>query len=587
MTADTSPKNLRKFLESDDPALVMMGLSMAKGAGVHEELLPIILRLYMWGDDKTVRAVAKSFFNKYASEEIQAKVKENWKASYRTLSVTGDRFQEAIRPFLEAFKSQDDFALIALEPLIKALEDEDVRYYATDALGKIGDKRAVYPLINILNTKIGVTDRVCTKVVKALGSIGDSRAVEPLIEALEDKERYVRYNAADALGKISDKRAVEPLIKALEDKDQYVREIAADALVKIGNGAVEPLIKTLENKDKGGYVCYSAADALGKIGDKRAIEPLIKLLRIEKWEFNDPSRFHCVDHLVAIGKSAVEPLIKALEDEDEDVRYYAADALGKIGDKRAVEPLLGILSSDNFYVCRSAAMAFGKLGWSPGTDELKFAYLDLLVRHRQSIEWREIEPLIKTLADEWRVSAKELIKEIRRTITEKYAHSHHQLLFLEEKILNLEQREFAEIIEYSKKSLETSELLEQAGLGNWEFVDNDGSLTAEKLIELLSGSSPQARWLVARAIVEIPIDIFWSEISNYPTLITKADIGEIVRIMKILPQIITITMAKNLNNFAMKVSKQKDASVVMKKNGKMMIRILEDASLAKIMLGGM
>ena len=46
-------------------------------------------------------------------------------------------------------------------------------------------------------------------------------------------------------------------------------------------------------------------------------------------------------------------------------------------------------------------------------------------------------------------------------------------------------------------------------------------------------------------------------------------------------------MAKNLNNFAMKVSKQKDASVVMKKNGKMMIRILEDASLAKIMLGGM
>jgi hypothetical protein len=33
MTEDTSPENLRKFLESDDPALVRMGLSMAKGAG--------------------------------------------------------------------------------------------------------------------------------------------------------------------------------------------------------------------------------------------------------------------------------------------------------------------------------------------------------------------------------------------------------------------------------------------------------------------------------------------------------------------------------------------------------------------------
>ena len=33
MTEDTSPENLRKFLESDDPAMVRMGLSLAKGAG--------------------------------------------------------------------------------------------------------------------------------------------------------------------------------------------------------------------------------------------------------------------------------------------------------------------------------------------------------------------------------------------------------------------------------------------------------------------------------------------------------------------------------------------------------------------------
>jgi len=32
MTEDASPENLRKFLESDDPALVRMGISLAKGA---------------------------------------------------------------------------------------------------------------------------------------------------------------------------------------------------------------------------------------------------------------------------------------------------------------------------------------------------------------------------------------------------------------------------------------------------------------------------------------------------------------------------------------------------------------------------
>ena len=108
MTEDSSPENLRKFLESDDPAMVTMGLSMAKGIGVPEELLPTILRLYMWDDDKTVRASAKSLFFKYAPVELKEKVKKNWKASYRTLSigVTKSRpyfykFPKAIHPFVQ------------------------------------------------------------------------------------------------------------------------------------------------------------------------------------------------------------------------------------------------------------------------------------------------------------------------------------------------------------------------------------------------------------------------------------------------------------------------------------------------------
>ena len=34
MTDDTSPENLRKFLESDDRAMVRMGISLAKGVGM-------------------------------------------------------------------------------------------------------------------------------------------------------------------------------------------------------------------------------------------------------------------------------------------------------------------------------------------------------------------------------------------------------------------------------------------------------------------------------------------------------------------------------------------------------------------------
>ena len=63
-----------------------------------------------------------------------------------------------------------------------------------------------------------------------------------------------------------------------------------------------------------------------------------------------------------IGEPAVEPLIKLLRDEDDYVNYYAAKALGKIGDARAVEPIIRALSDDDWKVRRSAAEALGKIG---------------------------------------------------------------------------------------------------------------------------------------------------------------------------------------------------------------------------------
>ncbi|MCP4109723.1 MAG: HEAT repeat domain-containing protein, partial [Desulfobacteraceae bacterium] len=47
------------------------------------------------------------------------------------------------------------------------------------------------------------------------------------------------------------------------------------------------------------------------------------------------------DALGKIGsEKALEPLISALGDQDSDVRIYAADALGKIGSEKALESLI-------------------------------------------------------------------------------------------------------------------------------------------------------------------------------------------------------------------------------------------------------
>lgn len=93
--------------------------------------------------------------------------------------------------------------------------------------------------------------QVRKEAAEALGDIGDARAVKPLSKALKDKERTVQWEATEALGKIGDARAVEPLSQALKDEDSKVRRAAEKALVDIGDTrAVEPFAKSLKDEDK-------------------------------------------------------------------------------------------------------------------------------------------------------------------------------------------------------------------------------------------------------------------------------------------------------------------------------------------------
>jgi HEAT repeat protein len=151
-----------------------------------------------------------------------------------------------------------------------------IRILAAINLGAIGDKRAVEPLIQALKDKdIGIRGYAAA----ALGKIGDKRAVEPLIQALQDEKIDFRKTAAEALGKIGDVRAVEPLIQALKDKDINIRGYAAAALGEIEDErATEPLMQALQDKTVGTGRAAEAAEALGKIGDRKYAGTLIDYL---------------------------------------------------------------------------------------------------------------------------------------------------------------------------------------------------------------------------------------------------------------------------------------------------------------------
>ena len=226
-----------------------------------------------------------------------------------------------------------------IEGLIEALgydkgdrrKSVPVRKDAAQALGELGDARAVEPLIDALTQEIdlGVSDTISV----ALGKIG-SPAVEPLIAILRTGEALDRLRAVEVLDTIGDERAIEPFITALKDEDRDVRKAAAWGLARTGTPDVEPLVALLKDDYK--WARAAAAKTLDELG----WQPTQDAESVDYWVAKGDW-----DAVVEIGIPAVQPLVDILESKDQEMRRAAAEALGRIGDERAVEPLVVILNN--------------------------------------------------------------------------------------------------------------------------------------------------------------------------------------------------------------------------------------------------
>ena len=164
----------------------------------------------------------------------------------------------------------------------------------------------------------------------------EKQGIAGLINALTDStDPKVRQYAAYLLGKAKNPRAIQPLIEAMADFDKSVREQATLALSNIGKAAVGQLSDAM--KEPKWETRYRAAEALGRIADEKA----------------------------------VQPLIKGLKDNRDHVRYMAAKGLRDLGDSDAIEPLIILLKDENVYVRTMAVRALGSIGGPKVTEELK------------------------------------------------------------------------------------------------------------------------------------------------------------------------------------------------------------------------
>ena len=102
--------------------------------------------------------------------------------------------------------------------------------------------KAAGPDVKVEDLCRAVTDdsnyKVRVQAALVLGKLGDGRAVQPLIKALADQNKTVRGIAASALGQLGDSSAVDPLRDLLKhESDPFVKGQAEKALASLSSAA--------------------------------------------------------------------------------------------------------------------------------------------------------------------------------------------------------------------------------------------------------------------------------------------------------------------------------------------------------------
>ena len=131
--------------------------------------------------------------------------------------------------------------------------------HMTDKLVKMTDERDVESLLKLLEQREKLAHAVTAEIIKSLGIIGDNRATVPLIQIIEDAKFGTRaqedlsidelrniglygskspafQKAVEALGKIGDSRALVPIM---------------NIFLKLDKGSFEPIYNTVANALKG------------------------------------------------------------------------------------------------------------------------------------------------------------------------------------------------------------------------------------------------------------------------------------------------------------------------------------------------
>lgn len=168
------------------------------------------------------------------------------------------------------------------------------------------------------------------EVAKKIVALHDTSVLQGLTSYLDNEDRHLRGNAAFIFAGLGDERGFEVISAILKDKSdrpegQGIAWASSDGRYHVAQQIIA---------DR-----YYAVHLLGALKDARAIPLLVPLLHDKDLNYNV---------VWALGeggdKSAISPLIDALNDKSSDVRVIAIHSLEKLKAKEALPRLFELLS---------------------------------------------------------------------------------------------------------------------------------------------------------------------------------------------------------------------------------------------------
>ena len=263
---------------------------------------------------------------------------------------------------------------IQIGDIVEKIVDEQKIYSLNDykdTLGKLSKKQVTFRTTELIGVKIAAVD--------ALGYLGDVRAIEPLVELFKNSPEFsLRKGAISSLQRLVELSVLNDLFQQFQSAD--VNQLPADSLQPqqleaaaiLGLLTVDRTKNTATLKVPFGTQFRHRSEALyQKINEGQLAELAQEYIQIEV-EPEQEIRRACLAILGILKPvSAIDALVIVLENSTEipGIRFQAGLALSQIGES-AVDALITAFEKGDTSTKDIAASALGGIGGSKARDRL-------------------------------------------------------------------------------------------------------------------------------------------------------------------------------------------------------------------------